>query len=116
MRRHLGRLLPAFAFAVVALTTVATPVTAAPHEWHSCPDDARATIAHTGDASWVATNQSSRPVSSHVGPIGGVVALICVYTMFGTDYWIYKRPSPDLQNCRALPDSNGRPAFECMPL
>jgi hypothetical protein len=45
-----------------------------------------------------------------MGPIGGIVALICVYNMFGHDYWIFKRPSPDYVNC--TPDARG---FYCRP-
>lgn len=87
--------------AVPASTQVAQ---AAPHEWHICPAEARGTVSHTGDASWVATTQSSRLIDTRVAPIGGIVALVCVYQMFGGEYWIYKRPSPDYVACR--PDTN----------
>lgn len=92
-----------FALALVATLTSTTslPVQAGPHEYHTCPSEARGTVTHDGDASWVATTQSSRLVGTRVAPIGGIVALVCVYQMFGGEYWIYKRPSPEYVACRA---------------
>ncbi len=109
------RLLPVLALVLAGFAGAATPVSAAPHEFHTCPTEARGTVTHNGDASWVATNQSSRLVDRRVGPIGGVVALICVYQMFGGEYWIYKHPSAEMPNCQ--PNENGgRVGFYCRPL
>ncbi len=104
--------------ALVALTSLlipaaSLPAQAGPHEWHICPTDARGTVSHNGDASWVATTQSSGLVDTRVAPIGGVVALICVYRMFGSEYWIYKHPSPDFVNCRPDVEPGGRRGFFC---
>lgn len=89
-----------FALAVAA-ALASTPVRAAPHEYHTCPSEARGAVTHDGDPSWVATTQSSRLVGTRVAPIGGIVALVCIYQMFGGEYWIYKRPSPEFVSCRA---------------
>ena len=107
------RLLPLAALCIAALTSVSTPVSAAPHEWHTCPSEARGNVAHTGDASWVATTQSSRLIDMRVAPIGGIVALVCVYQMFGGEYWIYKRPSPAYIACRPQTAGDGRRGFYC---
>lgn len=93
--------LPVLALAATLIATAGLPVQAAPHEYHTCPSEARGTVTHDGDASWVATTQSSRLVGTRVAPIGGIVALVCVYQMFGGEYWIYKRPSPEYVTCRA---------------
>lgn len=109
------RLIAVLALSLAAAAT-ATPSFAAPHEWHVCPTEARGTVSHNGDASWVATTQSSRLVNTRVAPIGGVVALVCTYTMFGTEYWIYKRPSAEMPNCEPRTDNIGRRGFYCRPL
>jgi len=93
--------LPVLALAATLIAAVGVPAHAAPHEYHTCPSEARGTVTHDGDASWVATTQSSRLVATRVAPIGGIVALVCVYQMFGGEYWIYKRPSPEYVACRA---------------
>lgn len=108
------RLLLALAFAVTALTGISTPTLAAPHERHVCPAEARGNVTHNGAASWTATSQSSRNIDARVAPIGGVVALVCVYYMFGGEYWIYTRPSPDYTTCRVEP-WDGRRSFYCSP-
>lgn len=97
----MGRALLVLAMAAALTTAAGLPVQAAPHEYHTCPSEARGTVTHNGDASWVATTQSSRLVGTRVAPIGGIVALVCVYQMFGGEYWIYKRPSPEYVTCRA---------------
>jgi hypothetical protein len=99
--------LPAAA-AIIFLAGI--PAEAAPHEYHTCPTEARAVVTHNGGDDWNATPQSSRLTGTRMGPIGGIVALICVYNMFGHDYWIFKRPSPDYVNC--TPDARG---FYCRP-
>jgi hypothetical protein len=108
------RLLLAAAFAATALGGIATPAQAAPHERHICPTQARGAVSHDGTADWTATNQSSRVLGARVAPIGGVVALVCVYQMFGGEYWIYKRPSPDYTTCRPEPWGTGH-SFWCGP-
>jgi hypothetical protein len=95
------RVLFALALAAMLTSTAGPPVQAAPHEYHTCPSEARGAVTHDGDASWVATSQSSRLIGTRVAPIGGVVALVCIYQMFGGEYWIYKRPSPEYVTCRA---------------
>ena len=95
------RVLFALALAAMLTSTAGLPVQAAPHEYHTCPSEARGAVTHDGDASWVATSQSSRLIGTRVAPIGGVVALVCIYQMFGGEYWIYKRPSPEYVTCRA---------------
>ena len=97
----MGRALLMLAIAAALTTAAGLPVQAAPHEYHTCPSEARGAVTHDGDASWVATTQSSRLVGTRVAPIGGIVALVCVYQMFGGEYWIYKRPSPAYVACRA---------------
>lgn len=93
--------LPVLAIAAALTSAAVPPVEAAPHEYHTCPSEARGAVTHNGDASWVATTQSSRLVGTRVAPIGGIVALVCIYHMFGGEYWIYKRPSPAYVACRA---------------
>jgi hypothetical protein len=110
------RLLMIAALAVAASPTfTVTPVYAAPHEWHACPTEAHGTVTHNGDSSWVATTQSSSLIDMRVAPIGGIVALICVYHMFGGDYWIYKRPSPAFVSCRPQRAADGSRGFYCAP-
>ena len=66
-----------------------------------CPTEARGTIALTGnDGNWVATPQSSSVVGRAVDQIGGQPALICLYRIFGTDYSVWRRPPPEVPNCR----------------
>ncbi len=105
--------------AVLALTgallpAAALPVQAAPSESHFCPTEARGTVTHNGDASWVATNQASRLSDLRIAPIGGVVALVCVYQMFGGEYWIYKHPSAQYANCEVITTGDGRRGFYCL--
>src|SRR3954447_14918680 len=113
-REHImRRLLTVLALALTALAPTATPSFAAPHEWHYCPTEARGTVTHNGDSSWVATTQSSSLIDMRVAPIGGIVALICVYHMFGGDCWIYKRPSPAYVSCRPDRAADGSRGFYC---
>lgn len=107
------RLLPVFAFALVSLAAGAAPVAAAPNEYHACPPEARGAVTHNGDAEWTATTQSSRLMDLRITTIGSQVALVCVYHMFGGEYWIYSRPSPSFPNC-TVRSGNGRPGFYCL--
>lgn len=109
--RHL---LPLLALGAMFAPLTTLPAQAAPHQYHECPAEARGTVGHDGDASWVATNQSSRVQDARVAPIGGIVALVCVYRMFGGDYWIYKRPNPDFVSCRPVAEG-ARRYFDCTP-
>jgi hypothetical protein len=107
------RLIPVLAL-VSSLAATGSPAIAAPHEYHVCPAEARGAVSHSGDGSWVATPQSSRLIDTRVAPIGGIVALVCVYHMFGGEYWIYKRPEPGMTSC--FPYTNGtQRGFDCTP-
>lgn len=67
-----------------------------------CPTEARGTIALIGnDGNWVATPQSSGVVGRAVEDIGGQPALVCLFRIFGTDYRVWRRPPPEVPNCRA---------------
>ena len=112
MRRFLAIL----ALGLAAAAPLATPAVAGPHEWHYCPAEARGTVSHSGDASWVATSQSSRLIDMRIAPIGGITAMVCTYRMFGTEYWIYKHPSAAMPVCQPSADSSRRPAFFCRPI
>ena len=92
--------LPVLALGAALIIAAGLSAQAAPHEYHTCPTEARGTVTHDGDATWVATAQSSGLIDTRIAPIGGIVALVCVYHMFGGEYWIYKRPSPQYVNCR----------------
>lgn len=109
-------LLPVIALVLPVLTLAPLPATAAPHEFYACPPEARGMVGHAGDASWVATNQSSRVQAARVERVGADVALACVYRMFGGDYWIYKRPSPAFPNCTARSSAAEGYGFYCLPV
>ena len=96
--------------ATAMLLAVCIPARAAPHQYHTCPTEARGSVSHHGEADWVVTPQSSRLTGTRIAPIGGIVALVCVYQLFGSEFWIYKRPAPDYVNCVA--DARG---FYCRP-
>ncbi|MBI4922378.1 MAG: hypothetical protein HY834_11560 [Devosia nanyangense] len=102
------------ALAGVIGSLVLTPVAAvaAPHIILSCPSEARGTVTHTGDAGWIATNQSSRVTGVRFETIGGQSSLVCVYLMFGSEYWIYRRPQADYPRCRP---ADGGAGFYCQP-
>lgn len=106
--------LPILALALSSLTFAPLPATAAPHEFHTCPAEARGTVGHSGDASWVATNQSSRVQAARVERVGSEVALACVYRIYGGDYWIYKRPSAAFPNCTARSSALEGYGFYCL--
>jgi hypothetical protein len=109
--RHL---LPVLALALSSLTFAPLPATAAPHEFHTCPDEARSLVGYGGDPSWIATNQSSRIQSARIDRVGPNLALVCVYRMFGGDYWIYKRPSRDFPNCTVRSSAVEGYGFYCV--
>jgi hypothetical protein len=79
------------------------PTAALAEQWDvRCPTDARGTVALTGsDGNWVATPQSSGPSGYSVEAIGGQPALVCHYQLFGADYRVWRRPPPEVPNCRA---------------
>jgi hypothetical protein len=89
-----------------------TVAVAAPHIILSCPAEARSSVSHGGDSSWVATNQGSRVTGVRIENIGSQRALICTYHMFGTEYWIYTRPRADFPRCRP---ADGGAGFYCQP-
>lgn len=99
---------------LAALIVLPAPAQAAEHEYHRCPAEARGTVSHNGATDWLATNQSSRPTNALVSDIGGQPALVCVYRMFGSDYWIYKRPSAQFARCSVRSDTEARFAFYCL--
>jgi hypothetical protein len=103
MRRLLA--LAALSVSLVPATTVTA--LAAPHEWHTCPSEATGTVAHNGGSDWIATNQSSRPRDLRISQIGSRQALVCVYRMFGTEYWIYKYPSDAYPRCTVTDNGGG---------
>jgi len=109
--RHL---LPVLALALSSLSFAPLSATAAPHEYHTCPDEARSIVGYAGDPSWIATNQSSRVRAARVERVGSEVALACIYRMFGSDYWIYKRPSPAYPNCTARSSAVEGYGFYCV--
>lgn len=83
---------------------------AAPHVIYDCPAEASGVVSHSGDAGWTATNQSSRVRGARLETIGGQVALVCTYQIFGTEYWIFRHPTADFPNCRRI---EGQPRFAC---
>lgn len=109
------RLLPVLALALSSLSLAPLPATAAPHEYFACPTEARGTVGHNGDASWVATSQSSRILAARVERVGSDVALACIYQMFGGEYWIYKRASAAYPNCTARSSAAEGYGFYCRP-
>ena len=84
---------------------------AAPHEIVTCPVDVRAEVTSPLPADWVATAQSSGPVSNSVEQIGGQAALVCNYRMFGTNYIVWRRPPSGWERCLAA--RNGTMTFAC---
>ena len=108
MRSTVLALAGAVALSIFPMATVQ----AAPHIILNCPAEARGTVSHNGDSSWVATNQSSRAMGVRLEVIGSQPALVCVYHMFGGEYWIYKRPQPDYPRCRP---ADGGAGFYCQP-
>jgi hypothetical protein len=89
-----------------------TAAVAAPHIILSCPTEARGVVTHNGGGEWVATNQGSRVTGVRIDAIGTERALICTYSMFGTEYWIYQRPRADYPRCRP---ADGGAGFYCQP-
>lgn len=82
----------------------------------ACPDNARAAVSHDGDAVWTATTQSSGVQSLSIETLGGSQVLVCHYQMFGTDYWIWRRPPTEVPFCSVLQQpaaSGGRGIFSC---
>lgn len=108
MRYSVFAIAGAIALSVLPVTTAH----AAPHRYFDCPTDARSSVTHNGDAGWIATNQSSRPVNARVEIIGTETALVCIYAMFGTEYWIYRRPDAGFGRCSVMPSRRG---FDCVP-
>ncbi|MDP1730772.1 MAG: hypothetical protein Q8L54_06245 [Devosia sp.] len=105
-------LLATFAFlGLMGETTIEAQ--AAPHIVYDCPAEASGVVSHTGDAGWTATNQSSRVRDARLESIGGQVALVCTYQIFGTEYWIHRRPPVEYPNCRRLEGGGYR--FYCGP-
>lgn len=107
------RLLVLAAFSAFASSVGVSPSVAA-SQVHYCPPEARGVVTHTGEASWVATNQSSRVTAARVETVGGQPSLACVYRMFGGDYWIYRRPEAPFMQCTAGDMGSGRLGFLCV--
>ncbi|RST78410.1 hypothetical protein EJC49_25475 [Aquibium carbonis] len=107
------RLLVLAAFVALASASGVSPSLAA-SQVHYCPPEARGIVSHTGDASWTATNQSSRVTAARVEMIGGQPSLVCVYRMFGGDYWIHRRPEAPFMQCSGGDMGLGRVGFSCV--
>ncbi len=105
------RLLVLAAFSASAFA--ALPASAASNSY-LCPTEARGVVSHTGDAAWTATNQSSRVTEARVEMIGGQPALVCIYRMFGGDYWIHRRPEAPFMRCGGGDQGHGRLGFTCV--
>lgn len=108
------RVLALIALATALVPAATLPAQAAPHEFHTCPNEARGTVTHSGDSSWIATGQSSRLTGFRIERVGGDIALVCEYLMFGGTYWIYKRPSADFPNCQPRDVSFEQKGFYCI--
>jgi len=107
------RLIVLGAFGACAVAAAASPAFAA-SQVHHCPPEARGVVSHTGDVAWTATNQSSRVAGARVEMIGGQPSLVCVYRMFGGDYWIHRRPEAPFTRCNGGDMGSGRLGFLCV--
>lgn len=107
------RLLVLAAVSASAFAASGLPASAA-SQVHYCPPEARGVVSHTGDAAWTATNQSSRVTGTRVEMIGGQPSLVCVYRMFGGDYWIHRRPEAPFMQCSGGDMGSGRLGFLCV--
>jgi hypothetical protein len=107
------RLLVLAAFGISAFAACILPASAA-SQVHYCPPEATGVVTHTGEAAWVATNQSSRVTGARVEAIGGQPSLVCIYRMFGGDYWIYRRPEAPFMQCSGGDMGSGRLGFLCV--
>jgi len=105
--------LPVLALVASLFAAPGLPALAADSEFHTCPDNAEARVSHTGSSEWIATTQSSRPRELRIEIIGRNPALVCVYRMFGTDYWIYRYPSAHHPNC-TVSSEGGTRGFYCL--
>ena len=107
------RLLVLAAFGISAFAAGILPASAA-SQVHVCPPEARGEVTHTGEAAWTATSQSSRVTAARVETVGGQPSLVCIYRMFGGDYWIYRRPEAPFMQCSAGDMGSGRLGFQCV--
>ena len=70
-------------------------------EIFTCPTETRAQVRHAGDASWIATNQSSALDRLEIRDIAGQRSMVCVYWLFGATYWVH-RPFPPRASCEIV--------------
>lgn len=95
--RHLGWI----GLIGIGLVLATTGAAQAAHDTFACPAEARGQVSYSGsDTGWVATTQSSPLVGLSIESIGGQPSLVCHYRMFGGDYWLYRRPNPEMPVCR----------------
>lgn len=119
-----------FVLAVLTAATVSagwTPATEAQASETAdllCPEQASGTVEfpptrmswEAEDPEWTATQQSSRVQSASIEQWGAGPVLVCHYRMFGSDYWIWRRPPERLPYCtvQAQPTAaNPRASFSC---
>ena len=91
-----------FALSLLCGPLASQPARAADARSFQCPPQARSVVTHTGQPEWYATNQSSEVQTARIGVIGGTVKLICVYEMFGGEYWIHRDMESGYGNCRVM--------------
>lgn len=84
------RLLALLALSLLSGPAIMQPAAAADARSFSCPSEARGVVTHTGQTEWYATNQSSEVQSARIGVVGESVKMICIYRMFGGEYWIHR--------------------------
>lgn len=83
-----------------------------------CPSSARGVVTPSPAGAggqpmeWTATPQSSSVQSASIEDIGGAPALVCHYSMFDHDYWIWMRPPAQVPFCEVLAGAT-RPMFLC---
>ena len=82
---------------VLFLAGMTASAQAAP-EVFECPTETRAEVRHAGDDTWIATNQASGLHRLEIQRIGTQRAMVCVYNLFGANYWVY-RPFPPRATC-----------------
>ncbi len=87
--------------AAIAFALLFLPTAARAESWDVvCPTEARGSVElQRNDGTWVATPQSSAVTGRAIESIGGQPALVCLYSLFGSDYRVWRRPPPEVPNC-----------------
>lgn len=85
---------------LVAVVAASGAARADSQDFH-CPTEVRGSVELVGGApeGWVATPQSSPLRHLSTETIGGQPALACQYEIFGTLYYVWRRPPANLPNC-----------------